>query len=83
MMNLQDKLKDLKANFEKQVPKEALEIMHRATEDLQKSGIVNRIKKVGNTAPEFELPNTNGNLIRLQDLLSDGPLVLCFFRGKW
>ena len=82
-MNLQSKLNDLKADFEKQVPKESLEIMHRAMEDLQKSGIINRIKKVGDTAPEFELSNANGNLIRLQDLLSNGPLVLCFFRGKW
>ena len=33
-MTLQDKLNNLKANFEKSAPKEAVEIMHRATGDL-------------------------------------------------
>jgi len=33
-MTLQDKLNNLKANFEKSAPKEAVEIMHRVTSDL-------------------------------------------------
>ncbi len=42
-------------------------------------GVVN----VGDPAPEFELQNVAGELIRLKDLITAGPLVLSFYRGKW
>ncbi|MGD8880365.1 MAG: redoxin domain-containing protein [Desulfobacterales bacterium] len=82
-MNLPDKLHELKANFEKQAPKEALEIMHRATDDLRKSGILERVLKVGDTMPEFELENTGGELIRSKDILAKKRMVLSFYRGRW
>ena len=82
-MNLPDKLNELKANFEKQAPKEALEIMHKATDDLRKSGILERVLKVGDKAPEFELENTVGEIIRSKDILSDRLMVLTFYRGRW
>ena len=82
-MNLPDKLNELKANFEKQAPKEALEIMHKATDDLRKSGILERVLKVGDNAPEFELENTVGEIIRSKDILSDRLMVLSFYRGRW
>ncbi len=49
-MALQDKLNEHKANFEKNAPPEALEVMHRATADLRNSGILDRALKVGDTA---------------------------------
>ncbi|MGD2187493.1 MAG: redoxin domain-containing protein [Desulfobacterales bacterium] len=82
-MNLQDKLNALRANFEKQAPKEALEIMHKATDDLRKSGILERVLKIGETIPEFELENTEGQLIRSKDILSNRIIILTFYRGKW
>ena len=82
-MNLQNKLNKLKAAFEKQAPKETLEIMHNATDDLRKSGILDRVLKVGDSMPEFELENTEGELIRSKDILSDRLMVLAFYRGKW
>ena len=82
-MSLQEKLDAYKAGMLKQAPKEALDIMHRATEDLRNSSIMEGVVKVADTAPEFELQNTAGELIRLKDLLSAGPLVMSFYRGKW
>jgi len=82
-MTLQDKLNNLKANFEKSAPKEALEIMHRATSDLSNSGIMDGIIKIGDTAPEFELKDNDEKIIRLKDFLVNGPVVLSFYRGKW
>lgn len=82
-MNLQDKLDELKANFEKQAPKEALQIMHNATDDLRKSGILERALKVGDSVPEFELENIEGELIRSKDMIADRLMVLIFYRGKW
>jgi hypothetical protein len=51
-MSLQQKLDARKKETETSAPKEALEIMHRATEDLAKSGIMDRIVKKGGKAPE-------------------------------
>ena len=82
-MSLQEKLDAYKAGMVKKAPKEALEIMHRATEDLRNSTIMDGVVKAGDTAPEFELLNSAGKLVRLEDLLTEGPLVLSFYRGKW
>jgi len=82
-MTLQDKLNNLKANFEKSAPKETLEIMHRATNDLNNSGIMDGVVKTGDTAPEFELKDNDEKVIQLKDFLVKGPVVLSFYRGKW
>ncbi len=39
--------------------------------------------KVGEKAPNFELPNPEGKLISLHKLLNHGPLVITFYRGDW
>ena len=82
-MSLQEKLNAYKEGMVKKAPKEALDIMHRATEDLRNSAIMEGVVKVGDTAPGFELQEAAGKHIRLKDLLSEGPLVLSFYRGKW
>lgn len=82
-MTLQEKLDNLKANFEKSAPKEAVEIMHRATSDLSHSAILGEVVKTGDTAPEFELKDNDEKVIRLKDVLANGPVVLSFYRGKW
>jgi peroxiredoxin Q/BCP len=35
--------------------------------------------KCGDTAPDFELPDSDGNAVRLRDLLAEGPLVVYFY----
>ena len=39
--------------------------------------------KLGQKVPTFELPNPEGSLIALDDLLNKGPVVLTFYRGAW
>jgi hypothetical protein len=82
-MNLQERLDARRSQFEKKAPKEALDIMHRATEDLRNSGIMECILKIGDTAPDFELKNAFGQSIRSRSVINDGPLVVSFYRGKW
>ena len=82
-MKLQDKLNALKKGFEDNAPKAVVEIMHRATDNLSNSGILERTIKVGEKAPNFSLKNGNGEEISLKALLSKGPLVLTFYRGRW
>ena len=82
-MTLQDKLNNLKANFEKSAPKEAVEIMHRATRDLSNSGILDGVVKIGDTAPAFELKDNDEKMIHLKDFFFFFLVVLSFYRGKW
>jgi|APTNR8051073442_1049403.scaffolds.fasta_scaffold11046_1 peroxiredoxin len=37
----------------------------------------------GETAPDFDLPSTAGEIVRLSERLGDGPVVLTFYRGGW
>jgi hypothetical protein len=82
-MSLQQKLDARKKETETSAPKEVLEVMHRATEDLAKSGIMDRIVNKGNKAPDFILHDIGGNTVNLKERLSEGPVVLGFYRGRW
>jgi hypothetical protein len=82
-MSLEDKLAAMRAATATRVPPERLAIMHRATEDLRKSGILDRIVKVGQRMPAFDLENHDGRRVASEDLLGGGPLVLSWFRGSW
>lgn len=82
-MRLQEKLKEHKSKFEKNAKPEILEVMRRAKNDLGNSGILDRVLKVGDKAPEFELENTAGKMIRSKDILSERLMVLTFYRGRW
>lgn len=34
-------------------------------------------------APEFELPDSGGEIHRLSELTAEGPAVVVFYRGYW
>jgi peroxiredoxin len=38
---------------------------------------------VGETAPDFSLPDSSGKQRKLSELVKDSPLVLVFYRGHW
>ncbi|MFP3980613.1 MAG: hypothetical protein ACLFUY_04405 [Desulfobacterales bacterium] len=82
-MSLQDKLDAQRQQLESAAPKEAVEVMHKATQQLAQSGILSRVKARGDTAPDFSLNNYSGQKIRLSEKLENGPVVLGFYRGGW
>jgi len=82
-MSLQDQLDEITANTRKLVQAERLAVGERAVEELFATGIEERILPVGAVAPEFELKDSTGRLVRSRDLLAVGPLVVKFFRGRW
>jgi len=67
----------------KYVPAEAQRIHAEAVAELKKQKLAGNILPVGAKAPEFELQNHDGKIVRSADLLANGRLVLCFFRGRW
>jgi hypothetical protein len=82
-MSLEEKLAATRAASAARIPPDRQAIMHRATEDLRNSGILDRIVKVGAPMPAFDLANHDGRRVSSDDLLAGGPLVLSFFRGSW
>ena len=65
------------------VPPERLRRTEEMVETLLASGLQESILPVGAFAPEFTLLAATGKQVRSADLLSLGPVVLKFFRGRW
>ena len=82
-MGLTEQLEKIRESAAERIPADSLAIMHSATEDLRASGIMDRVLKVGDSMPAFNLENTRGETVNSADLLAKGSLVVSFFRGKW
>ena len=82
-MTLQSKLDAIREMAKTRIPPEARAIMERSTDDLRASGILSRVVKVGQAAPDFTLPNATGQPVSLAALRARGPVVLSFYRGRW
>lgn len=39
--------------------------------------------KLGDKAPDFALPNGDGKLVSLSELLTRTPVIVIFYRGFW
>ena len=82
-MTLAERLDTIQQGADKRIPPDKRAIMHRATDDLRSSGILDRVIKVGDPLPPFALQNAFGEEVRSPELLANGPLVLTVFRGSW
>ena len=82
--SLQETLDAITARTRALVQPERLAISEAATAALFDSGIEDRILGVGAPAPAFTLDDAaTGRPVSSSDLLSLGPLVIKFFRGRW
>jgi hypothetical protein len=82
-MSLAETLAAIRDASAKRIPAERAAVMHRATEELRTSGIMDGVIKIGDRLPAFALPNAYGQQVTSADLLAKGPLVLTFYRGSW
>ncbi|HVN19748.1 MAG TPA: peroxiredoxin-like family protein [Dongiaceae bacterium] len=67
----------------KYVPAETQTVHAQAVAELKERKLAAGILGIGAKAPEFELLDHDGKLVRSADLLAKGRLVLCFIRGRW
>ena len=82
--SLQTQLDQITANTRELVQPERLAITDNAIHDLLATGIEDTILPIGATAPSFALQDAiNKKIVRSDDLLAIGPLVVKFFRGRW
>ena len=82
-MLLADQLDSLTAKLRAMVPAERLAVVDLAAAQLSYSGLADSALKIGDQAPNFELPDGDGMLWRSEDLLRGGPLAIVFYRGRW
>jgi hypothetical protein len=76
-------LKEQVAQFDasRNRPPEIVAILKRGNDTVKASGAAGLL--IGERAPDFVLPNQRGEMVRLSDRLSGGPVVLSFYRGVW
>ncbi len=82
-MSLKAELKTLQNRLEAGRTPEVRAEMHRAVKELRTAETLGRVLKVGDRAPEFTLPNATGVPVDSRRLLTAGPLVVTFYRGRW
>ncbi|MFC7322797.1 peroxiredoxin-like family protein [Halobacillus campisalis] len=68
--------------FKQTAPEDVQEKMKKAIDELQHSKEGEGLEK-GEKAPDFTLPDPNGNPISLSNQLSVGPVIVTFYRGGW
>jgi peroxiredoxin len=81
--SLREILTERKAKIAQYVPAETLAVHAGVIVDLRSRGLASKSLSVGARMPGFSLPDHNGNVVSSTDLLGHGPLVVCFFRGRW
>jgi len=83
MPSMQARLDEMKTAFEKQAPPGMVNALAQGLREVAASGILDKALKEGNTAPDFELPDASGRMVKLYDLLAGGPVILTWYRGGW
>jgi len=82
-MSLAQKLDAIRAGAKAKIPPPMLAAMEQATVALRSSGILERVIRVGQTLPPFELTGARGTPVKSADLPGAGGLVITGFRGHW
>jgi peroxiredoxin len=76
-------LDELREKSSKTAPPDRLRIYEQGIDEVRQSGVVDKALKVGDRAPDFELPDATGKKVKLSELLAHGPVVVTWYRGGW
>ncbi len=80
---LDDELKVIRELSAERMPPQIVEAMEVALEEIE-AATVGKALDVGAEAPDFELRDvTHDRTVSLREALSEGPVVLSFYRGEW
>ena len=82
-MTLNHGLTAVRVGFARRASRNRPSLFDAGLGDVQRSGILEAALGAGQQAADFELPDTDGAMVRLGSLLASGPVVVTFFRGGW
>jgi peroxiredoxin len=81
-MSLKETSAAFKANIQKKLG-DKFSVVSEDTERVRASGVINNALKIGQSVPDFTLPDAFGKKVSLKELLARGPVVISFYRGEW
>jgi peroxiredoxin len=82
-LTLNDQLRLMQEASANQMPPEKAKVLEDSIEKLRKDHLAEKALKVGQTMPNFSLPDEHGNDVSLKSLLKKGPVIVTFYRGSW
>jgi peroxiredoxin len=82
-MGLQQQLDAFKAEFARTAPPGRPALYEAKIEELRASFALESAIGLGDQVPDFRLPDANGKVVSLHDLLQSGPALVTFYRGGW
>ena len=82
-MSLKAILEETAAASVNRIAPEALEVIMQSAAELEAKGIGNTALKAGDQLPDATLVDANNNSVSISSLLSNGPLIINFYRGGW
>jgi peroxiredoxin len=82
-VSIKDEIEALEEDPVRKIPAAQLKAAAEGIDLVRLSGVAEKALKVGDKAPDFELPNATGKPIKLSTRLKDGPVVVTWYRGVW
>ncbi|MBT7409045.1 MAG: AhpC/TSA family protein [Methylococcales bacterium] len=82
-MSLATQLEETLNSFVGSLSEQAQQTVGQSMQQLMESNVADNAINVGSNAPDFTLPSTQGDAVKLSELLAKGPVVISFFRGGW
>ncbi|MEM8834324.1 MAG: peroxiredoxin-like family protein [Planctomycetota bacterium] len=80
---VKDELDAFRAAFLQRADDDKIQTYQKGIDDVAASGVLDTALKVGDAAPDFNLPNALGESVTLSTLLAEGPVVITWYRGGW
>lgn len=80
---LSEELNAKKDAFNASAPEEKKKAYADGLQFVVDQGVLKKAVNVGQKAPEFSLSNARGEEVSLNALLSEGPVILVWYRGGW
>ena len=80
---LQQQIDEFIAEGASWLPADLLQDLLSPIGQLINSGAAENALKEGAQAPDFALPDARGTVVRLSHLLTQGPVIMTFYRGQW
>ena len=81
--SLSDQINQSVQDFMSALPEDEQATVMQSFEKLHTSSVAANAIDVGDTSPDFRLPNATDQVLSLHETLEQGPVVLSFYRGGW